>query len=252
MQKIVIIDDEALSRSTIRSIITDFCPNAMVIGEAIGVKDGVNIIKTLNPDLILLDIKLEDGTGFDLLKEIHGFKGVVIFITAYEEFAIRAFKTSAIDYLIKPIDIEELKSAVSKSETLNEKNTFEAQLNILLANFHQKLGNQSLDAKKIVLKTSTEIHLLDQNEILYLSADGNYTKFHLTNKTSILTTKTLKEYEEILSEKYFIRIHQSSIVNMLYASKFDKRNGDLILKDKTVLSVSVRKKEVLIAYFESL
>ena len=218
MVNVLIIDDEALSRETISSIVTNYCDNAKVIGEASGIKDGVIAVKNLKPDVILLDIQLDDGSGFELLKQIHPTNAIVVFITAYEEFAIKAFKTSAIDYLLKPVDISELRSALIKAGEQKDKKSVESQLNILLANFSSN-SNHNDSNQKIVLKTTDQIHILTPNEIIHLESDGNYTKFYLVNKTTILVSKTLKEYEEILDKVNFIRIHQSHIVNMMYASR---------------------------------
>jgi two-component system, LytTR family, response regulator len=250
MLTVLIIDDEALSRETISTIITNYCKNAKVIGEAIGIKDGLTAIKELKPDLVLLDIQLEDGSGFELLKLAEPILCTVVFITAYEEYAIKAFKTSALDYLLKPVDIEELKAAIKKAEEQKGKASIEAQLNILLTNFSQAASSAQ---QKIVLKTTDQMHILAPNEIVHLESDGNYTKFFLVTKKTILVSKTLKEYEDILDPKHFVRIHQSHIVNMMYADRFDKRNGSfLILKDNTSLPVSTRKKDDLILYLENL
>jgi two-component system, LytTR family, response regulator len=250
MLSVLIIDDEALSRETIATIVSNYCKNAKVIGEAIGIKDGLLAIKELKPDVILLDIQLQDGSGFELLKLAEPILSFVIFITAYEEYAIKAFKTSALDYLLKPVDIEELKTALAKVEEQKSKHSIEAQLNILLTNFSQATSSQQ---QKIVLKTTDQMHILAPNEIVHLESDGNYTKFFLVNKKTILVSKTLKEYEDILDANHFVRIHQSHIVNMMYAARFDKRNGGfLILKDNSSLPVSTRKKDDLIAYLEKL
>jgi two-component system, LytTR family, response regulator len=250
MITVLIIDDEALSRDAIAAIVKLYCQNAVVIGEASGIKDGLMAIKELKPDVILLDIQLADGSGFELLRMAEPISSFVIFITAYEAYAIKAFKTSAIDYLLKPVDIDELKQAINKAAEQKGKNTLEAQLSILLTNFNQPTTSQS---QKIVLKTNDQIHILTANEIIHLEADGNYTKFYLVNTKTILVSKTLKEYEELLDKDYFVRIHQSHIVNMVYASRFDKRNGGfLILKDNTSLPVSTRKKDDLIRYLEKI
>ncbi len=247
---VLIIDDEQLSRETISVIVQQYCENAIVIGEAIGIKDGLKAIKELNPDIILLDIQLEDGSGFELLRMIEPVRSSVIFITAYEEYAVKAFKTAAIDYLLKPVDIGELQAALRKAREQKQKATIEAQLNILLTNFDQMSSSQN---QKIVLKTNDQIHILAPNEIMHVEADGSYAKFFLVNKTKILVSKTIKEYEEILDKKHFVRIHQSHLVNMMYASRFEKRNGGfLILKDGTSLPVSSRKKDDLIAHLEQM
>ncbi|MES2132923.1 MAG: LytTR family DNA-binding domain-containing protein [Bacteroidota bacterium] len=250
MLTVLIIDDEALSRETISAIVQQYCENATVIGEATGIKDGIKAIKELKPDVILLDIQLEDGSGFELLRMAEPIQSFVIFITAYEEYAIKAFKTAALDYLLKPVDIEELRTAINKAKEQKQKNTIETQLNILLTNFNQVSAGHT---QKIVLKTNDQMHILTSNEIIHVEAEGNYTKFYLVNKKTILVSKTLKDYEDILDKENFVRIHQSHIVNMMYASRFDKRNGGfLILKDNTSLPVSTRKKDDLIHYLENI
>ncbi|MDI9340004.1 MAG: LytTR family DNA-binding domain-containing protein [Sediminibacterium sp.] len=252
MLSVLIIDDESHSRDTIRAIVTDYSNNARVIGEAANIKDGIQAVKDLSPDVILLDIQLGDGSGFELLNKIYPTNAIVIFITAHEEFAIKAFKTTAIDYLLKPVDIKELKQALIKAGEQKDKKSIEAQLNILLANFNN-LSNKTPASHKIVIKTTDQIHILTPNEIIHLESDNNYTRFYLVNKTTLLVSKTLKEYEEILDKTSFIRIHQSHIVNMMYASRFDKRNGGfLVLKDNTNLPVSTRKKDELVNYLDSL
>ncbi len=250
MLSVLIIDDEVLSRETISAIVRQYCEKTTVIGEAGSVREGLKAIKELKPDVILLDIQLGDGSGFELLRMAEPVHAFVIFITAYEEYAIKAFKTAALDYLLKPVDIGELQAAIQKARDQKQRSSIEAQLNILLTNFNQVAIGSS---QKIVLKTNEQMHILSSNEIMHIEAEGNYTKFYLVNRKTILVSKTLKEYEEILDKSIFVRIHQSHIVNMSYASRFDKRNGGfLILKDNTALPVSTRKKDDLIQYLESL
>lgn len=250
MLNILIIDDEQLSRETISAIVTQYCDHGKVIGEAGSVKEGLKAIKELKPDLILLDIQLGDGSGFELLRMAEPIQAFVIFITAYEEYAIKAFKTAALDYLLKPVDIGELQSSIQKAWEQKQKSSMETQLNILLTNLNQMSSGHS---HRIVLKTNDQMHILTSNEIMHVEAEGNYTKFYLVNKKTILVSKTLKDYEEILDKNTFVRIHQSHVVNMSYASRFDKRNGGfLILKDNTALPVSTRKKDDLIHYLENL
>lgn len=250
MLSVLIIDDEELSRDTISAIVRQYCNDATLVGEAGSMKEGLRAIRELKPDVILLDIQLGDGSGFELLRLAAPIQSFVIFITAYEEYAIRAFKTAALDYLLKPVDIAELQSALHKAKEEKQRTSLEAQLNILLSNISQASAGQS---RKIVLKTSDHMHILTASEIVHLEAEDNYTRFYLVDKRVILVSKTLKEYEEILDKSLFVRIHQSHIVNMSYASRFDRRNGGfLVLKDHTTLPVSTRKKEDLISYLEQL
>ncbi|MBW6461217.1 MAG: response regulator, partial [Bacteroidales bacterium] len=188
----LIIDDEPHIRETMQGLLKKFCPQVKVVGEAGSVADGEREIRQKRPDLLLLDIKMGDGTGFDLLKLSEPIDFKVIFVTAYEQFAIEAFRYSALDYLLKPIITSDLVEAVSKAEAMRIKD-LEAQLNSLRYN----MSSEDHAGKKLVLKTLESIHVVTPDEVLFCESDGNYTLFCLTDGRKILVSKTLREFEEL-------------------------------------------------------
>jgi len=238
----ILIDDEALMRRTIEKMVQDYCPEIKLVAQADSVSSGVAAVKRYHPDLVLLDIKMDDGTGFDLLRQLEPVDFKVIFITAYDEYAIKAIRFSALDYLLKPVDPEDLKRAVSKAEKLVVKE-LNAQLSVLSENMKQ--GNTSL--KKIILKTFDAIHLVRVQDIVYCESDENYTTFHLIEGNRIITSRTLKEYEEMLCDTGFFRVHKSYLINLSCITRFEKAEGGCIVLNNAVrVPVSSRKREVLL------
>jgi two-component system LytT family response regulator len=236
--KTVIIDDEKRARESISDMITLYCPELDIIGNADSVLSGLEIIKTKKPDLIFLDIKMQDGTGFDLLNRIENKNFALIFLTAYDEYAVKAFKFSAIDYLLKPLDPDELISAVNKAVENNKTN-----ISILIEN----LNSIKKDSKKIVLKTTDSIHLVNICDIIRLESTGNYTNFYLTNQKPIMVSHTLKDYDEILNEYGFFRVHQSHLVNLQHIIRLDKADGGvIILTNNEQAPISTRKKDAFL------
>lgn len=245
----LIIDDEKKARETIRSIIQLYCPDVSIAGEADGVKTGIELIRKEKPELIFLDINLNDGSGFDLLKSFDSINFKTIFITAYEDHALKAFKFSALDYILKPINPDELIAAVEKAKSFREKDNISIKFEALISN----MQNITREVKKIVLKTSDSIHVINVNEIVRCEADRNYTSFILTSGKKILVSNTLKEYDEMLSGYNFFRAHQSHLVNINHISSYEKKEGGyLIMKDKSAVPVSVRKKETLLSLLEKI
>ncbi|HYG40676.1 MAG TPA: LytTR family DNA-binding domain-containing protein [Cytophagales bacterium] len=242
----VIIDDEQGARETLKKLIDLYCPGVQVVAEAEGVEEGLKTIKANDPDLVLLDIKMNDGTGFDLLKRIENPDFKIIFITAFDEFALSAIKFSALDYLLKPVEPEDLISSVHKAEQALEQNILNLKIKTLLHNIEK-------ENKKLTVKTAECYHILAINEIIRCEADGNYTHFFLTNRRKISVSITLKEYEELLTQYQFFRLHHSHLINLHQVERFDKRNGGaIIMKDKSLVPVAVRKKERLIQLLENL
>ena len=249
MLKTLIIDDEKNAREAIAKIAEQYCDNISIIGYAEDVESGVKAIKKYNPDLVLLDIKMPDGTGFDILQQIDNINFSTIFITAFNEYAIKAFKFSAIDYLLKPIDVDEFKSAIEKVEKAKEQQNTKLKLDVFLEN----INNISKEVKKIILKTSDSIHLINVNEILRCESDGNYTKFYFTNQSPIMVSKNLKEYYDMLKDYQFFRPHQSHIININFIKRYHKPDGGyLIMQDDSNVPVSTRKRDELMKIFESI
>lgn len=236
MIKSVIIDNETKSRKTLRNFLQKYCKNVEVLGEADSVSSGIDLIKTEHPELVFLDIEMTDGTGFKLLESFDDIQFSVIFVTAYSAYAIKAFKISAIAYILKPINPQELIEAVEKYQKETGLKGIHHKLEVLL-------GNQS-SVKKIAFPTSEGIELVKLNQIVHCEADDNYTSIFLVNDKRILVSKTIKEYDTMLSDFGFFRIHQSHLVNLDYISKFNKNDGGyVVLENGKKLPVSRRNKQ---------
>jgi len=242
MLRTIVIDDELSVRQTLGKLLRGYCPQVRVVAEADGVESGVKVIRKHNPDLVLLDIKMDDGTGFDLLKQLEPVDFKVIFITAYDQYAIKAIKFSALDYLLKPVDPTDLAEAVKKAEKL-----VIHELNQQLGTLADNMQTFDKSKKKIILKTFDNIHLVKLQDILYCECQDNYTNFHLLNGKKILVSNTLKEYDEMLSEFGFFRIHKSYLINLVYINRFEKaEGGSIVLENEIKLPVASRKKEQLL------
>lgn len=245
MLSIAVIDDEPKARETILNILALSQNKLMVTGEADSVKTGFELISAKAPDVVLLDINLPDGTGFDLLKKFQTFNFKIIFITAHEEYAIKAFKYSAIDYIMKPIVAGELLGAVEKAKERMVKEDTALKIGALMSNL-EKL-------KKIVLKTSESIHIVNVKDIIRCEADVNYTRFHLSDKKSLLVSRPLKEYDSLLEHNGFLRSHQSHLVNLEHIIRFDKSHGGyLVMDDQSTVPVSMRKRDDLFRLFDQM
>jgi len=193
-----------------------------------------------------MDIQLGDGNGFDILEQLANKNGKstshIVFVTAYEEYAIKAFRFSALDFLLKPIDPEELEKVIEKIKQVVEKKDNYAHIDLLLENIRKKVDN----FKRIALSTSDGIHLFEISDIIRCESEDNYTKFYLKNSKPVLISKTLKEYEELLTEHGFERIHQSHLINLAYLKSYIKRDGGyVVMADNSNLPISQRKKDRL-------
>lgn len=248
MLRTIIVDDEAPSRETIEQMLNIYCNNVEIVAQADGVRTGIKAIKKHDPDLVLLDIKMPDGTGFDILRQMDSINFKVIFITAYEEYAVKAFKFSALDYILKPIDPEELKEAIEKSNILIEKDNIDLKLNAFLNNYYTESNN-----KKIVLRTADSIFLFELDDIVHVQADGNYTRFRVEGeKKDILISKSLRDFSNLLELNNFLKTHQSHIINTNYVRRFDRDQFICYMKDGSKIPVSYRNKDKLMRMFKGL
>jgi two-component system LytT family response regulator len=248
MLRTVIIDDEKSGREVIMNLLSLCCRNVTVVAEADGVKTGIETIQSFKPDLVMLDIQMPDGTGFDLLKKLTTVDFKLIFITAYEEHAIKAFQYSAIDYILKPISAEHLIAAVNKVEGILERESTNLKVSALLNN----LNSGSKEIKKIVLKTAERIYAVDPIDIIRCESDGSYTQFYLNDGKKILVSRQLKEFDEILAGGTFIRVHQSHLINFKYFDYFEKSEDMVVMKDKSSIPVATRKKETLLKLIDGM
>ena len=245
MISVVVIDDEPRARETIINILGLSNHEIEIAGQAADVASGFEVINQKNPDLVLLDINLPDGTGFDLLKKFDKISFRLIFITAHEEYAVKAIKFSALDYVLKPITAGELLQAIDKANETIHKGETEIKLGAFLSNLDK--------LRKIVLKTAESIHIINVKDIVRCEADINYTMFYLDDGKKLLVSKTLKEYAELLTSSGFFRTHQSHLVNLDHVLRFDKgEGGHLVMDDNSIVPVSSRKRETLFKAFENL
>ena len=245
--KAVIIDDEKRTRELIAKMIESFGLGIQTFPIGESVESGLKAIETINPDLVFLDIQMPDGTGFDLLKMIPQKNFEVIFITAHEEFAIKAIKFSALDYILKPIDPEDLRQAVLKAVNSIDHRREESQFEAL------QLNMQPSQKRRLVLKTQESVHVVDLDKIVRCEADRNYTSFYLVEGRKILVSKTLKEYETLLTSYNFFRVQQSHLINLDFVDRYDKGNGGaVIMKDGSELPLSSSKRELFFKILENL
>jgi two-component system LytT family response regulator len=247
--KILIVDDERRARESAAQAIKLYSPIETEIVQAEGVYSALVFLQNTSVDLILLDIQLKDGSGFDVIEKMPNKNIPLIFITAHDEFAIKAFKVSAIDYLLKPIDPDELVQAILKSSTKFNNGKQDEHLALLLETRLRK----EKQIEKIVLRTSDSIHVIAIPEISYCEADKNYTTFYLIDRPKVVVSKNIGEYEDLLASNGFLRIHQSILLNLDQLEKYEKGDGGFVLtKSGQQLPVSSRKKEQLMAYLNLL
>lgn len=242
----VIVDDVAQARTTLKEDLATYCPNIKIIGEADGVVSASKLLNKIKPDVVFLDIQLQDGTGFDILEILGDISFQVIFTTASDEFAIKAFKFSAVDYLLKPVDPDELILSVQKISKVNH--STQENYDLLL----NTVKEQSTP-KRLALHTLEKIHVTEIADIVRCESNGNYTTFYFKGGHKLLVTKTLKEYDQMLSEYQFARVHQSHLINAQQIKEFVKIDGGyLVMRDGSRIPVSLRKKSVVMKLLEEL
>jgi two-component system, LytTR family, response regulator len=235
----IIIDDEAKGRLAMREKLSAYCMQVQVIAEASNGQEALLLIQHHKPQLIFLDIEMPRMNGFEMLNAMPEKNFHVIFTTAYDQYAIKAIKYAAFDYLLKPIDIEELKTAVEKIE-LKETNQTKKQAELL----QQNMEHPKKQLNKLAIPTLDGLLFFDINDIIHLEANSNYTFIHFSSKPKITASKTLKEFEEILPENIFFRTHHSHLINLNYIKRYIKGDGGQIeLQNGTYVDVSRRKKE---------
>ncbi len=237
----VLIDDDFNLRNGTKGLLNLYAPQIKIIGEADDVATGIKVINALKPDVVFLDIQLNDGTGFDILEQLALINGKItshiVFITAHEQYAIKA-----LDFLLKPVDPDELKKVISKIHEVIEKSSNYAHIDLLIENIRKKVDK----FQRIALSNADGIHLFEVSDIIRCESEDNYTKFYIKNNKPILISKTLKEYEELLTEHGFVRIHQSHLINLAFLKSFIKKEGGyVIMADNSNLPISQRKKDSL-------
>lgn len=248
MIKLVIIEDEIQLRETNRILVQNNFPNVEIVGEAGSVQEAIDIINTLKPDIVLLDIELSDGNCFQVLQSCKPISFKPIFITAYNQYAIKAIKFSAIDYLLKPVNEFELCHAMNEAIAHINRET-----NLEQVNMFEKYYHAPNKEERIVIKTAEAHHIINISDIMYCKSDNSYTSLYIKDRGCIIASKSIKEYDELLSHFDFIRPHQSYLVNLHYVDRIDKMDGGfLILKDKTEVPISKRQKHHIFSKLDSL
>jgi len=234
MIRALIVEDEMYIRKGFITMLNTLDFDIEILGECESVKDATVVANACKPDLVFLDINLIDGNAFEFLENTKNLDFKVIFITAYEEYALKALKNGAVDYILKPADIDELEAAIKKvtTETTNSKNNYTI------------VKEQLIDNKKerLVLKTQEGFQIIDYNNLVYLESDKGYSTFYMENNKHFLASKPIKEFESQLPASKFLRVHQSYIINMNFVDKYDK-TGYVYLKTGKTIPVAVRRKD---------
>ncbi|MFA6128648.1 MAG: LytTR family DNA-binding domain-containing protein [Bacteroidales bacterium] len=240
----VIIDDEPDAVNFIHSIIKEYCPWLEVFGTANNAMDGLSVIRDKHPDLVLLDVEMPGGSGFDLLTQIPEKTFDVVFITAFNHYAIKAIKFSAVDYILKPININEFIEAIAK---VVEKRTSSPMPN---RNFETLLENlTSPSPGKLAIPTSEGMEYLNTQDIIRIEADRSYSWFHLTGKRKILVSKNLKEYQDLLNDRKFFRSHNSHLVNLEHVKKYIRADGGAIeMVDGSQVPISRTRRDLFLTH----
>lgn len=243
---ILLVDNEQPIREALRDMILKL-GTGFKVQEADGVRNGLAKIDEYKPDIVFLDVEMDDGTGFDLLQQIQNPTFQLIFTTAYNQYAIQAIKFSAIDYLMKPIDPIELAASLSKaSQNISQRN-LHRQLEVLM----QQIGKGSVSNKQIVLKDMDATYFVRVNDILYCMAEGAYTQIFIQHSDPILVSRNLHAHEELLTPSGFIRTHHSCLVNPSHIKLYDRKTESLVLNSGHSVPVSQRKREWVIEFLEN-
>ncbi|RXK62231.1 response regulator transcription factor [Lacibacter luteus] len=241
MLKVLTVDDEPKNLRIIKELLKEYCPQAEHVGEADNIDTAYDLIRELKPDLVLLDIEMPHGNAFDLLDKIMPVNFEIVFVTAFDSYSLKAFKYSALDYLLKPVDINELKAVVAKAELKAGQKNINEQLRFLMQNIKQPTGG----LQKIAVPTfKDQLDFVDFQAILYCEASGAYTYIFTVDGQKLISSKSLKEYEDILPEDSFFRLHHSYLINLNKVKKYHKgRGGEVEMENGTFLEVATRRKD---------
>ena len=239
MIKAIIIDDEAHCINRLQTLVRDYCADEVTVLESSNdIDSAYEAITRLKPDFIFLDVQIHDQTGFDLLKRFDNIDFEVVFATAYEQYAVQAFKFSAADYLLKPVDPDDLVETITRIRQRIEANEARKNLEVISDNFN------NLKHGKLTIPTSDGKEIFDIPDIIHCEAAGNYTIFNFKNRKPLKDSRTLKKYDEILVKYGFFRIHSAHLVNLDYVKRFENgKNSFVVMKDNLKIPVSTRRKE---------
>lgn len=237
MLKAVLVDDDESNLSSLREKLSNHCKQVQIIDCCDSPEAGIRIINELKPDLVFLDIEMPQMNGFVMLQQLAYKNFELIFVTAYDHYAIKAIRSCALDYLVKPVEIEELKRAVARAEEKKKQPPPSSQLDLLIEHLQKK------ETKLLTIPTSDGLQFINIENIIYLEASDNYSNIYLSTNQKFLVSRTLKDFEELLPSDIFIRIHHSTIVNKFYVDKYIRgEGGQVVMRNGNVLDVSKRKK----------
>jgi len=243
----IIVDDELNAITNFKKLLGIYCPSIKIIDTATGAESAALLINSSKPDVVFLDIAMPKKNGFDLLNML-SFMPLVVFVTAYEKYALNALKASAVDFLLKPVDITELKQVEQKLLQIHafRKNTENETYTAIMGNLVTMLRHPGT-IKKITLHDANGYNIIDLEDVICLEGDDNYTSFYLVKQQKVVVSKTLKEYEGLLGDVGFFRIHKSSIINLYHLKNISRENGiDAVMSDGRTLSVSRRRSNELL------
>jgi two-component system LytT family response regulator len=242
MIKTIIVDDIQNNRDVLQQLLTEYCPNVQICSFASNVIEAEIVIQNIQPDLVLLDIEMPPSNAFELLKKFPNPNFEVIFITAHNQYALRAIKFCALDYLLKPVDIQELKAAIDKVShkiKTNQKQDYSTLI--------ENIQNKNHQEHKIALPTLEGLIFVKVHQIIRCEADGSYTNIHLASKKILTATRKIKEFEQLLIEHNFFRVHRSHLINLDKIEKYYKGNGGyVLLSDGSNIDISRRKKDAFL------
>ncbi len=245
MIRVVIIDDEKRAREIVAKLLKEYFPELFIVAEADSINTGVQVIEQYKPDIVFLDINMNDGTAFDLLSKLNNIDFKLIFITAYSEYAIKSIKFSAIDYILKPIDIQDFSQAIKRAIDQIELDKERLKIKTFLSN---QLG--LTPEKKIVLKNEEDIQVIDIKDIIRCEARGEHTIFYYRDNETMEVKNNIREYELLLSDYDFFRVHKDHLINLNNVAKFTKYDNVLYMKDKSKVPISIHRREMLIELLE--
>ncbi len=241
MLRTVLVDDDESNLSSLREKISNHCKQVQIIACCDNPEEAISIIDQEKPDLVFLDIEMPQMNGFVMLQQLGYRNFELIFVTAYDHYAVKAIRSCALDYLVKPVEIEELKSAVARAEAKKDQTSSSAQLDLLIAHLQKK------QTKLLTIPTSDGLQFIAIEDIIYLEASDNYSNIYLSTNKKFLVSRTLKDFEELLPADIFIRIHYSTIVNKFYVDRYIRgEGGQVVMRNGSTLDVSKRKKSAFL------
>lgn len=247
MVRAVIIDDEPKNLRILSRLLNDYCPMVALVGEADNGQAGIELIRREKPNLVFLDIEMPYGNAFDMLDALQPVDFEIIFVTAFDTYSLKAFRYSALDYLLKPIDIGELKKAVGRAvERITAKKMDFMQLELLL----NRLGKSQSVINKLALPSDEGLIFVSVEDIIRCESKGGYTYFYKQNGEKVISSRNIKEYEDILPENIFFRVHNSHIINLQFVKKYHKgRGGCIEMQDGALIEVAIRRKDDFLSRF---